>query len=102
MRPKVTFDFDEPVLVHLRYAQGRAVDNPWERNSIQYLFTAEEGVFYLADCAGALLNARLRSRGVQAGVPVTITKCRVPNANSERPITEYFPRVCVELLEVEN
>jgi hypothetical protein len=30
---------------------------------------------------------------------VTITKHAVPNPNSERPVTEYFPRRCVELIE---
>ncbi len=97
MLPKITFEFDEPVVLHLRFAQGRLIDNRYEPLSEQYFFTAEEGVFYLADCAGALLNARLRSRGVQAGQAITITKVKVPNPNSDRPVTEYFPRVCVEL-----
>lgn len=102
MRHKITFDqFDEPVLVHLRFAQGKVVDNPFDPDwrSFQYMFSAEEGVFYLSDTAGGLLNARLRSRGVRPGEPVTITKCKVPNANSARPITEYFPRRCVELMD---
>jgi len=96
---KVTFELDEPVVLHLRYAQGKTVDNPFDPDwrSFQYLFSADEGMFYLSDTAGALLNARLRSRGVQPGQTITITKVKVPNPNSERPITEYLPRVCVEL-----
>ncbi len=97
MLPKITFEFDEPVVLHLRFPQGLLVDNRWEPLSEQYLFSAEEGVFYLNDCAGALLNARLRSRGVQPGQTITITKVNVPNPNSTRPIAEYFPRVCEEL-----
>jgi hypothetical protein len=44
------------------------------------------------ELAGGLLNARLRSHGIVAGDAITITKVRVPNPNSERPITEYVPR----------
>ncbi len=97
MLPKITFEFDEPVVLHLRFPQGLLVDNRWEPLSEQYLFSAEEGVFYLSDTAGGLLNARLRSRGVQPGQTITITKVNVPNPNSTRPIAEYFPRVCEEL-----
>jgi hypothetical protein len=97
MLPKIEFEFDEPVVLHLRYAQGRLIDNRYEELSEQYYFSAEEGVFYLSDTAGGLLNARLRSRGVQPGQTITITKRNVRNPNSMRPIAEYFPRVCVEL-----
>src|SRR5262245_2861828 len=97
MLPKITFELGEPVVLHLRYAQGRLIDSPWEPLSEQYFFTAEEGVFYLSDTAGALLSARLRSRGIQPGQTITITKVNVPNPNSARPIAEYFPRVCEEL-----
>lgn len=98
MRPKIAFEFDEPVILHLRYAQGRIIDNRWDPDprSFQYIFSADEGVFYLSDTAGGLLNARLKSRGIVPGQAVAITKVRVPNPNSTRAITEYFPRVCVE------
>ena len=59
---------------------------------MRYVFSAEEGKFYLSDTAGGLLNARLRSRCIAAGEAITITKTRVPNPNSDRPITEYIPR----------
>jgi hypothetical protein len=93
---KIRFDLDEPVVVHLRFAQGLLIDNRFEYLSEQYLFCADEGVFYLTDTAGGLLNARLRSAGIVPGQPITITKRSVPNPNSVRPIIEYFPRACVE------
>ena len=96
MPPKITFELNEPVTLRLRYAQGRLVVNRFEALSEQYYFSAEEGVFYLSDTAGGLLNARLRSRGVLPGQTITITKVNVPNPNSVRPIAEYFPRVCEE------
>jgi len=102
MLPKIEFDLDEPVVLRLRYAQGLLIGNKfyerWPGDTVQYIFSAEEGVFYLSDTAGGLLNARLRSRGVQPGQTITITKVNVPNPNSTRPIAEYFPRVCEELL----
>jgi len=93
---KIRFELDEPVVVHLRFAQGLLIDNRFEYLSEQYLFCADEGVFYLTDTAGGLLNARLRSAGIAPGQPITITKRSVPNPNSVRPIIEYFPRACVE------
>lgn len=94
---KIRFELDEPVVVHLRFAQGLLIDNRFEYLSEQYVFSAEEGVFYLTDTAGGLLNARLRSAGVVPGQPITITKRNVPNPNSVRAIAEYFPRVCREV-----
>ena len=93
MSPKIEFEFEQPVAMHLRYAQGMAFDSRFDPRDVCYVFTAEEGRFYLSDTAGGLLNARLRSRGIKAGVLITITKTRVPNRNSERPITEYIPRL---------
>jgi len=93
--PKVEFAFDEPVTVHLREAKivpSRYFER-WSGDTTQWLFVADEGCFYLSDTAGGLLHARLRSRGYIAGEPVTITKIRVPNPNSSRPVTEYMPEV---------
>ena len=91
MRRKVEFAYDEPVFVTLRFPQGLQIDSAFDPREVQYLFSADEGTFYLSDTAGALLNARLRSRKIVAGEPITITKRRVANVNSERPITEYIP-----------
>ena len=100
MWPKVEFEVDEPVVLHLRYAQGKAIPSKyyerWPGDVEQYVFIADEGRFYLPDCAGALLNARLRSCGYQAGDPVLITKRYVENANSARKIVEYVPFPCGE------
>jgi len=97
MPPKITFEFDEPVVLHLWYPQGRLIDSRFEAFTVQYLFCCEEGVFYLNDCAGGLLNARLRSARVEAGQPITITKRAVRGPNSERPVAEYFPCVLEEV-----
>lgn len=101
MRPKIKFAYGEPVTVTLRYAQGREFISRyhyerWPGDTAQFVFSADEGVFYLSDTAGGLLNARLRSMGVDAGDTVTITKLRVANPNAQRPITEYVPQVCGE------
>ena len=95
---KITFEVGEPVTLTLRYAQGLEIPSKfyerWPGDTTQYVFSAEEGVFYLPDGAGALLNARLRSRGIQPGETITITQMRVPNPNSSRPAVEYFPQRC--------
>lgn len=100
MLPKIEFPYGEPVTVTLRYAQGLEIPSKfyerWPGDVTQYVFSAVEGVFYLPDTAGGLLNARLRSCGIEAGDTVTILKLKVGNPNSSRPVTEYF----AERLEV--
>ena len=101
MQPKIAFELDQPEILTLRYAQGLQIPSKyyerWPGDTVQYVFSAEEGVFYLPDCAGALLNARLRSCGYQAGAPLIITKRGVENPNSNRKITEYVPFLCGEV-----
>lgn len=102
MLPKIEFEVGEPVTLTLRYAQGLEIESKyyerWPGDVTQYVFSAEEGLFYLSETAGSLLNARLRSRGISAGDTVTITKLKVRTPNAERPVTEYF----AERLEVAN
>ena len=95
MLPKVEFPVDEPVVVHLLYAQGKEVVSKWyERwpgDTTQYFFSAQEGIFFLSDSAGSLLNARLRSAAIAAGDTIAITRVKVRNLNALRPVDEYFP-----------
>jgi hypothetical protein len=95
MQPKIEFEYDQPVTLHLRYAQGLEVATKyyerWPGDTTQYVFSAEEGVFYLSDTAGGLLNARLRSLGVEPGDAITITRTKVANPHTARPVAEYLP-----------
>ena len=95
MLPKIEFESGEPVFVTLRYAQGLEVESKyyerWPGDTTQYVFSAAEGVFYLPDSAGSILNARLRSRGIAAGDTVAITRVKVKNPNAVRLVDEYFP-----------
>jgi hypothetical protein len=95
MQPKIEFEYDVPVTLHLRYAQGLEVASKyyerWPGDTTQYVFSAEEGVFYLTDSAGGLLNARLHSLGVEAGDAITITRTKVSNPHTSRPVAEYLP-----------
>jgi hypothetical protein len=95
MSPRIEFEYGQPVALRLLHAQGRVIASKYyERyygDTVQVLFTADEGVFYLSDTAGALLKARLRSRRINPGELITITKMKVANPNSARPVTEYAP-----------
>ena len=95
MQPKIEFEYDQPVTLHLRYRQGLEVASKyyerWPGDTTQYVFSAEEGVFYLSDTAGGLLNARLRSLGVEPGDAITITRTKVPSPHTSRPVAEYLP-----------
>jgi hypothetical protein len=63
----------------------------WPGDTTQYVFSAEEGVFDPSDTAGGLLNARLRSLGVEPGDASTITRTKVANPHTSRPVAEYLP-----------
>ena len=95
MQPKIEFEYDQPVTLHLRYRQGLEVASKyyerWPGDTTQYVFSAEEGVFYLSDTAGGLLNARLRSLGVEPGDAITITRTKVSSPHTSRPVAEYLP-----------
>src|SRR6516165_10680280 len=95
MLPKIGFAYDVPVTLHLRYAQGLEIASKyyerWPGDTTQYVFSAEEGVFYLSDTAGGLLKARLRSLGVEAGDAIVITRAKVTNPRTSRPVAEYLP-----------
>lgn len=88
---KLTFELDTPAVVHLMDLDGRERDSSFPPFDTYWVFEAEEGQFYLSDTQGGLFRARLKSRGIAAGEPVTIIKKKVPNPNSERPIVEYLP-----------
>src|SRR6516225_11000343 len=94
MQPKIEFEYDIPVTLHLRYAQGLEIASKyydrWPGDTTQYIFSAEEGVFYLSDTAGGLLNARLRALGVEAGDAIVITRVKVANPHTSRPVTEFI------------
>jgi hypothetical protein len=100
MSPKITFDFDEPIVVTLLYGQGLEIESKyyerWPGDTTQYVFNADEGVFFVPELAGALLNARLRSLGIAAGDTVIITKRKVRTPGSLRLAVEYFPELCVQ------
>ena len=95
MQPKIEFEYDQPVTLHLRYRQGLEVASKyyerWPGDTTQYVFSAEEGVFYLSDTAGGLLNARLRSLRVEPGDAITFTRTKVPSPHTSRPVAEYMP-----------
>jgi hypothetical protein len=45
--PKIEFEYDQPVTLHLRFAQGLEVASKyyerWPGDTTQYVFSAEEG-----------------------------------------------------------
>jgi hypothetical protein len=100
---KIEFELGEPVTLTLRFAQGLEVASRyyerWPGDVTQYVFSTDQGSFYLPDGAGAVLNARLRSRGIAAGDTVTITKVRVTSPNAARAVTKFIPRKCADICE---
>ena len=88
---KISFELDTPLVVHLFDTAGQERESKYPPFDTYWTFEAEEGIFYLSDTQGGLFRARLKSRGIAAGEPVTVIKTKVPNPNSDRPIVEYLP-----------
>jgi hypothetical protein len=88
---KITFELDTPIVVHLMDLDGRERDSAFPPFESYWVFEAEEGHFCLSDTQGGLFRARLKSRRIEVGEPVTVVKTKVPNPNSDRPIIEYLP-----------
>jgi len=57
---------------HLRSIDGKPVESNY--GGMQYMFSAEEGTFYVSDKVGGILMQQFRTLGVQPGEAVDITK----------------------------
>jgi hypothetical protein len=57
---------------HLRSLDGKPVESNY--GGMQYMFSAEEGTFYVSDKVGGILMQQFRTLGVQPGEAVDITK----------------------------
>jgi hypothetical protein len=51
---------------------------------MQYMFSAEEGTFYVSDKVGGILMQQFRTLGVKPGEPVEITKAEVGRGPERR------------------
>jgi hypothetical protein len=67
---------------HLRSLDGKPVESQF--GGIQYLFSAEEGTFYVSDKVGAILMDQFRKLSVKPGEPVEITKAQSGRGPDQR------------------
>src|SRR5262245_59057971 len=73
----IRFAINVPQEVRLTSLEGRAVDSKF--GGTQYLFYAQEGIFYVSEPVGKILMDRFKKLSVKAGDPVEITKAEVGN-----------------------
>src|SRR5262245_53505787 len=71
------FQTNVPQEVRLNSLEGRMVDSQF--GGTQYLFHAQEGMFYVSDKVGAILMEQFRTLSVKPGVPIEICKAEVGN-----------------------
>jgi hypothetical protein len=67
---------------HLRSIDGKPVESNY--GGMQYMFSAEEGTFYVSDKVGGILMQQFRTLGVQPGEAVEITKAEVGRGPERR------------------
>jgi hypothetical protein len=67
---------------HLRSLDGKPVESQF--GGIQYLFSAEEGTFYVSDKVGAILMDQFRKLSVKPGEAVEITKAQSGRGPEQR------------------
>jgi hypothetical protein len=67
---------------HLRPIDGKPVESNY--GGMQYMFSAEEGTFYVSDKVGGILMQQFRTLGVKPGEAVEITKAEVGRGPERR------------------
>jgi hypothetical protein len=67
---------------HLRSTDGKPVESNY--GGMQYMFSAEEGTFYVSEKVGGILMQQFRTLGVQPGEAVEITKAEVGRGPERR------------------
>src|SRR5262249_107782 len=76
------FATNVPQELHLNSLEGRVVDSQF--GGQQYLFSAQEGAFYVSDKVGAILMDQFRKLGVKPGDPIEITKAETGNGHGRK------------------
>jgi hypothetical protein len=80
----IKFQTNVPIEVRLRSIEGKPVESQF--GGIQYMFSAEEGAFYVSDTVGGILMDQLRKLGVRPGEAVDICKVEVSKGNGRKGI----------------
>lgn len=71
----IKFQTNIPVEMRLRSTEGKAVESQF--GGSQFLFTTEEGAFYVSDTVGTILMEQFQKLGVKPGLPIEIMKAEV-------------------------
>jgi len=80
--PIIRFATNVAQSLHLRSLEGKLVESNY--GGMQYLFTAQEGTFYVSEKVGEILADQFRKLRVQAGDPIEITKAEVGRGPERR------------------
>src|SRR5262252_8284349 len=79
--PIIRFATNVAQSLRLRALEGKLVEGNY---GMQYLFTAQEGTFYVSEKVGEILADQFRKLNVQAGDPIEITKAEVGRGPERR------------------
>jgi hypothetical protein len=80
--PIIRFSTNISQTVRLRSIEGKPVESQF--GGMQYMFTSEEGAFYVSDRVGAVLMDQLRKLAVKPGEPVEIVKAETGSGPSRK------------------
>lgn len=79
----IRFQTNVPVELRLRSTEGKPVESQF--GGIQYMFSADEGAFYVSDIVGGILMEQFRKLGIRPGDAIDICKAEV-TANGRKRI----------------
>ena len=88
--PTIKFQTNVPVELRLRSTEGKPVESQF--GGVQYMFSADEGAFYVSDIVGGILTEQFRKLGVRPGEPIDIVKAEV-TANGRKRIQWQVSKV---------
>jgi hypothetical protein len=81
---KITFETNVPRELCLKFIEGKLGESQFGGN--QYMFSTDQGPFWVSEAVGNILHDQIKKQGVQAGDSVDICKREVSQGNGRKAI----------------
>ena len=89
---KVTFETNIPRELRLQYTEGKLVSSNFGGN--QYLFSTDQGPFYVSETVGNILHDQIRKQNVRSGEAVEICRREVEQGRGRKSINWVLTKCC--------
>lgn len=87
---KVVFKTNVPQVLRLKYLEGKECDSNF--GEPQYMFSTDQGAFFVSQAAGAVLNKQIVTQQIRLGEAIAICKGEVQSAGGRKSIQWQLTR----------